>query len=119
MKLSKHLVIFSLHFVIFLSVLIFVCFNFYRNKVNEVYDHLFEKGYNVDFYHSILATNEKTRALNEWQSGIKLIMVATNAFGMGIDKKDCRYVIHFTLPDSMTKYAQESMYINRILFTFY
>lgn len=59
-------------------------------------------------YHAGLGSDERERVQNEWINGDISLVVATNAFGMGIDKADCRYVIHYTLPFTLEAYYQEA-----------
>lgn len=58
-------------------------------------------------YHAHLSPYERTQAQNQWLNGETQVIVATSAFGMGIDKADVRYVIHADLPHSMERYYQE------------
>ena len=70
-----------------------------------------EKGFGhvlVSFYHAELDDPERTRRHREWSSGKISVLCATIAFGMGIDKPDVRFVIHFSMPKSITHYYQES-----------
>ncbi len=63
---------------------------------------------NVDYYHAERTPEEKKRTHTEWSLGRLKLICATVAFGMGINKPDCRYVIHHALPKSLTNYYQES-----------
>jgi len=76
--------------------------------VDEVYHALQQAGESVTFYHGQLSA--KTRIANQdaFMSGANRIMVATNAFGMGIDKPDIRFVFHFQVPANLEAYYQES-----------
>lgn len=70
-----------------------------------------EKGCNhvrISFYHAELDQRERERRHREWSSGSINVLCATIAFGMGIDKPDVRYVIHYSMPKSITHYYQES-----------
>jgi ATP-dependent DNA helicase RecQ len=60
------------------------------------------------YYHGGVSTNEKKRKLNDWLNSKVQFMVATNAFGMGVDKPDVRLVVHYQLPESLEHYFQEA-----------
>jgi bloom syndrome protein len=62
----------------------------------------------VDFYHADRSPHEKKKAHKDWSCGRTKVICATVAFGMGINKPDCRYVIHHSFPKSITNYYQES-----------
>ncbi|PLX10171.1 MAG: RecQ family ATP-dependent DNA helicase, partial [Marinilabiliales bacterium] len=62
----------------------------------------------ADYYHAGLEHEIRNQKQNEWKVGKTRVMVATNAFGMGIDKADVRFVIHIELPDSIESYFQEA-----------
>lgn len=79
-----------------------------RKASLEIAGFLNRKGYSADAFHGGLQPNEKTRRLNEWLENKHQIMVATTAFGMGIDKADVRQVIHLNLPESLESYFQEA-----------
>lgn len=81
-----------------------------RNRMGtrELAEHLNEEGFTATYFHAGLTTLEKDMRQKRWLSGEKRIMVATNAFGMGIDKPDVRLVIHMDLPDSVEAYFQEA-----------
>ncbi|MGL5150648.1 MAG: DNA helicase RecQ [Clostridium sp.] len=78
-----------------------------RNEVEGLYTYLKDIGFNVGKYHGGLRDEEKEYFQNEFLYENIEIMVATNAFGMGIDKSNVRYVIHFTLPKDLESYYQE------------
>jgi ATP-dependent DNA helicase RecQ len=73
-----------------------------------LYETLFEAGKPVDIYHGKLSAGERTENRRRFMAGEDRIMIATNAFGMGIDKQDIRYIIHFQFPGSLEAYYQES-----------
>jgi ATP-dependent DNA helicase RecQ len=79
-----------------------------REKTREIAEILENDGISADFYHAGLdfAIKNKRQAL--WQQDEKRVMVATNAFGMGIDKPDVRLVVHYDVPDSLEAYFQEA-----------
>ncbi|MBO5134641.1 MAG: RecQ family ATP-dependent DNA helicase [Bacteroidaceae bacterium] len=79
-----------------------------RRGTKEVCATLNEAGIPALFYHAGLTNVEKDVRQREWQEGATRVMVATNAFGMGIDKADVRVVIHMNLPDSIEAYFQEA-----------
>ncbi|MDR0712249.1 MAG: RecQ family ATP-dependent DNA helicase [Prevotellaceae bacterium] len=79
-----------------------------RGATAEVATFLRENGFSADAYHGGMGNEERSRKQDEWKSGATRIMVATNAFGMGIDKADVRWVVHMDLPDSLEAYYQEA-----------
>ena len=79
-----------------------------RQKCGDLAKQLTEYGYTATFYHAGLKAGEKDERQNAWLRGDYRIMVATNAFGMGIDKPDVRLVVHVDLPDSIEEYFQEA-----------
>ncbi len=74
----------------------------------ELYEALQEAGENVARYHGQMPSKERTQNQDLFMAGAVRVMVATNAFGMGIDKPDIRFVIHHQLPASLEAYYQES-----------
>ena len=79
-----------------------------RRRTKEITELLMNEGITADFYHAGLDNAVKDLRQKRWQSGEVRIMVATNAFGMGIDKPDVRIVLHLDLPDSPEAYFQEA-----------
>ncbi len=79
-----------------------------RRRTREVAEELGHYGITADFYHAGLNIEEKNDKQNKWKSGETRVMVATNAFGMGIDKPDVRTVIHIDVPNSLEEYYQEA-----------
>ncbi len=79
-----------------------------RSTAERVANFLIEQGYSASFYHGGLPNAERAMRQDEWVSGQTRIMVATNAFGMGIDKRDVRFVVHYTMSDSLESYYQEA-----------
>jgi ATP-dependent DNA helicase RecQ len=79
-----------------------------RKRCREVAEILAENGISADFYHAGLPDELRDRKQAAWSAGKTRVIVATNAFGMGIDKADVRFVIHWDMPDSIENYFQES-----------
>ncbi|HOO99517.1 MAG TPA: ATP-dependent DNA helicase RecQ [Bacteroidales bacterium] len=79
-----------------------------RKRCREVAELLVSKGISADFYHAGLTPELRDRKQMSWTSGETRVIVATNAFGMGIDKAEVRFVIHWDIPDSIEEYFQES-----------
>ena len=79
-----------------------------RNKTKEIASFLSANGFLANYYHGGLSSNEKEMAFEEWMLEKKPIMVATNAFGMGIDKSNVKVVLHLDLPSSIENYVQEA-----------
>ena len=79
-----------------------------RRNTKEAAEQLQAKGFTATFYHAGLNDAEKDLRQREWQTGKTRVMVATNAFGMGIDKPDVRIVTHLDIPDSIESYFQEA-----------
>lgn len=79
-----------------------------RKKSKEISDYLSASGISSTYYHAGLDSSVKAERQNEWKDGTVRVMVATNAFGMGIDKPDVRVVIHYDLPPSLEEYYQEA-----------
>lgn len=79
-----------------------------RNKTEELAAALTAAGITASFYHAGLPHSLRTTRQEEWKGGKIRVMVCTNAFGMGIDKPDVRFVVHMDLPDSPEAYFQEA-----------
>lgn len=79
-----------------------------RKRTKEVSLFLNQHGISATFYHAGLDNDTKDQRQKGWQDGTFRVMVATNAFGMGIDKPDVRLVIHIDFPDSPEAYFQEA-----------
>ena len=79
-----------------------------REAAEKVAAYLQENGVSASYYHGGLPHAERSIRQDEWVSGKTRIMVATNAFGMGIDKADVRFVIHYSMCDSLESYYQEA-----------
>lgn len=86
------------------------CIIYTRNRqyCQELSEQLNKLGHKSTFYHAGLSNGIKDSRQNDWQNNNTRIMVATNAFGMGIDKPDVRLVIHLDIPDSIEEYFQEA-----------
>ena len=79
-----------------------------RKRCKEVAELLLANGVSADFYHAGLPNELRDKKQAVWTSGKIRVIVATNAFGLGIDKSDVRFVIHWDIPDSLENYYQES-----------
>ncbi|MDM8004315.1 MAG: ATP-dependent DNA helicase RecQ [Bacteroidota bacterium] len=79
-----------------------------RKRSKEVAELLVANNIKADFYHAGLPQEMRDRKQTSWTTGETRVIVATNAFGMGIDKADVRFVIHWDCPDSIEAYYQES-----------
>ena len=79
-----------------------------RKKTEELAAFLTANGISSSFYHAGLGPDSRTDRQEKWKKDQIRVMVCTNAFGMGIDKPDVRFVIHFDLPDSPEAYFQEA-----------
>jgi ATP-dependent DNA helicase RecQ len=77
-------------------------------SANELHDWLKEHGFDVGRYHGKMTARERERIQAEFMRGDHRIMIATKAFGLGVDKPDIRFVFHFEFPDSLETYAQEA-----------
>ena len=74
----------------------------------EIHEHLEKSGFSSTFFHGGIPTKDKQDRLHQWMNNQKEIMVATTAFGMGIDKPDVKTVFHINLPESLESYYQEA-----------
>ena len=79
-----------------------------RRKCEEVAAFLKANGISAEYYHAGLGTETRSSRQEAWKCGTTRVMVCTNAFGMGIDKPDVRFVVHMDLPDSVEAYFQEA-----------
>jgi ATP-dependent DNA helicase RecQ len=79
-----------------------------RKRCREVAELLVAEGISADFYHAGLSDEIRDKKQASWTTGETRVIVATNAFGMGIDKAEVRFVIHWDPPDSIENYFQES-----------
>ncbi len=78
-----------------------------RKSAEQIMRMLEEEGVNALHYHGGLKASERTEYQERFMSGEAEVIVATNAFGMGVDKADIRFVYHFDIPDSLDSYYQE------------
>ncbi|SFW18612.1 ATP-dependent DNA helicase RecQ [Sinomicrobium oceani] len=79
-----------------------------RKAASDIAAHLRSHHITAGFYHGGLSPEEKASGLRQWLNNTNQVMVATNAFGMGIDKPDVKTVVHMHLPESMESYYQEA-----------
>lgn len=79
-----------------------------RKKTKAVAELLQKKNISAGYYHAGLASAVRNKVQDEWMRGSMRVIAATNAFGMGIDKSDVRFVVHLDLPESLEAYYQEA-----------
>lgn len=79
-----------------------------RRETAAIADFLQRNDVKADFYHAGVERDLRSKRQEDWKKGITRVMVATNAFGMGVDKANVRFVIHMDLPDSLEAYYQEA-----------
>lgn len=79
-----------------------------RKKTRDLANFLRQEKISCDYYHAGVQQESRNRKQSEWMSGHTRVIIATNAFGMGIDKPDVRFVIHMDIPDSIEYYFQEA-----------
>src|SRR5690606_14127051 len=79
-----------------------------RRETQEVAHYLINHGIPADFYHAGLEPQTRSQKQDSWMENRVRVIVATNAFGMGIDKSDVRFVLHLDIPDSLEAYYQEA-----------
>ncbi len=79
-----------------------------RKRCEEISSFLRQNGITADFYHAGLSKELRNAKQDAWKNDEIRVIVATNAFGMGIDKPDVRFVVHYDLPDSLEAYFQEA-----------
>jgi len=79
-----------------------------RKRCREVAELLVNEGISADYYHAGLPDEIRDKKQASWTSGETRVIIATNAFGMGIDKAEVRFVIHWEMPESIENYFQES-----------
>jgi ATP-dependent DNA helicase RecQ len=84
-----------------------------RKGSKEIAELLVANGISADFYHAGLPVELRDKKQTSWTTGETRVIVATNAFGMGIDKAEVRFVVHWDMPDSIEEYFQESGRVGR------
>lgn len=79
-----------------------------RKRTKELCDLLLKNKISADYYHAGLNHDQRMKKQDSWQKGLTRVIIATNAFGMGINKKNVRVVIHIDVPDNLEAYYQEA-----------
>jgi ATP-dependent DNA helicase RecQ len=79
-----------------------------RRRTKELADFFNRNNISADLYHAGLTIKERGEKQNQWKTNKTRIIVATNAFGMGIDKPDVRFIVHMDIPDNLEAYFQEA-----------
>ncbi len=79
-----------------------------RKRTKDLCDLLLRQRISADYYHAGLSHDLRMKKQESWQAGQTRVIVATNAFGMGINKKDVRVVVHYDVPDNLEAYYQEA-----------
>jgi len=79
-----------------------------RKKTRDVAEFLIRNNVRASFYHAGLSSADRAKVQDDWMKGRVRIVVSTNAFGMGIDKSNVRFVVHLDIPDSLEAYYQEA-----------
>ena len=79
-----------------------------RKCVDELYEYLYDEGYSVAKYHAGMNRSDRMRNQEQFTYDEKEIIIATNAFGMGIDKSNVGFVIHYNMPGDLESYYQEA-----------
>ena len=79
-----------------------------RRKTQEMASWLSQNGFSATYYHAGLLNKERSKRQEQWLNNKVSIICATNAFGMGIDKPDVRFVVHYGLPNNIESYFQEA-----------
>jgi ATP-dependent DNA helicase RecQ len=85
-----------------------IIYVFTRKQTKDLSDYLNANNFKSAFYHGGMTASQKERAYQDWMNEKTLIMVATNAFGMGIDKDNVKLVVHLNIPQSIENYMQEA-----------
>jgi len=80
----------------------------HRNKTKDLAEFLLKNKISADYYHAGLSHDLRLKKQDSWQNGNTRVMVATNAFGMGINKNNVRVVVHYDVPDNLEAYYQEA-----------